>query len=107
MNKKETIRIIEQCIARSAIYYENKGSNFWPAVKLFSNTGRVFFISKDRMLDPCYVQIPEWNARGDMPVLYEEINTNKHLNLLICESHEDQGEYCYSIFKTKRTEYDY
>ena len=107
MNKKEAVRIIEQCIARSAIYYENGESNSWPAVKLFSNTGRVFFISKDRMLDPCYVQIPEWDAHEDLPTLCEEINTNKHLNLLICESHEDQGEYCYSIFKTKRTKYDY
>ena len=104
---EEIIAIIEHCINNSSIYY-NAGNDEWrPAIKLYSKTGRVFFISRDRMLDKHYVQIPEWDAHEDLPTLWEEINTNKRLNLLICESHGDQGEYCYSIFKTKRTEYDY
>lgn len=102
MDKKETIRIIEQCIDRTAIYYGDRRSDFWPAIKLYSGTGRVFFISKDRMLDSCYVQIPEWNRHEDLQILWDEIETNKSLNMKMCESHEDQGEYCYSIFKVKR-----
>lgn len=95
--KNELIEYLKKASQSTSMFYhiisEDK-NEYWPSFKLYIKSGILFFTSNNRMFDIVRVHIEEWDIQRDLKLL-EEICNGEHF--IWCESHEDNGEYCYTI----------
>lgn len=93
--KNELISYLKACCLNSAIMYFLNDGSYVPCIKIFSQTGEVYFISKDRHLAIIKQQIPNWNPKTDISII-ESFNNDDHFRVCEGEKHEDKY-YTYSV----------
>lgn len=95
--KDELLDYLIKASESTSMYYhahKDNSDEYWPSFKLYTKSGVLFFTSNNRMFDIVKVSINEWKPHRDLNLLEEICNGD---NFIMCESHEDNGEYCYTI----------
>lgn len=95
--KDELLDYLIKASESTSMYYhahKNDSDEYWPSFKLYTKSGILFFTSNNRMFDLVKVPIDEWKPHRDLKILEEICNGD---NFIMCESHKDNDEYCYTI----------
>ena len=95
--KEELLEYLIKASETTSMYYHTYSDDkheYWPSFKLYVKSGILFMTNKTRMFDIIKVPIQEWKPHRDIKLLEEICNGD---NFIWCESHEDNGEYCYTI----------
>jgi len=89
---EELENLITECCKASSIFYQGKRQ----AVKYLCGQGTIVFFESSRMIDLCEVNIPNYDAETDEPLIMQLIRESEIFDG--CESHEYNGcHYCYTI----------
>ena len=88
--------LFESCKNSSIKYfYKDKYLN---SIKLFIQTGEIYYVTNDRHLKIVIKTIPNWNDSEDMKII-DELNDDIHFKM--CEGGKENNKYSYSIMLLK------
>ena len=101
--KNELMSYLKACCLNSAIMYYLNDEIYVPSVKIFPQTGEVYFVSKDRHLSIIIQHIPNWNPDTDISII-ESFNDDDHFHVCEGDKHENKY-YTYSVMLIEESQF--